>query len=169
VRFYAGIGSRQAPDWALELAEEFARRAREKGWTLRSGHAPGMDQAFERGAEQDAEVYLPWPQFESKVPCRARYVCDHASRVSQQIASGFHPNWENLSNGARCLHGRNVHQVLGPNLEEPKLSIFVLCWTPEGRGGGGTGQAIRIAQHYGVPVYDLANPHIRQRVEGFAF
>ncbi|HRY03076.1 MAG TPA: hypothetical protein P5256_08115, partial [Beijerinckiaceae bacterium] len=35
---------------------------------------------------------------------------------------------------------------------------FVICWTKDARGGGGTGQAIRLARAHGVPVFDLADP-----------
>ena len=36
------------------------------------------------------------------------------------------------------------------------LSKFVICWTKNGKGTGGTGQAIRIAKGFGIPVFDLA-------------
>jgi len=48
-----------------------------------------------------------------------------------------------------------------------KVSSFVLCWTPDGADGkrttttrrtGGTGQAIRLAARYNVPLYNLARP-----------
>lgn len=32
---------------------------------------------------------------------------------------------------------------------------FVVCWTKEAKGGGGTGQALRIARDRGIAVYDL--------------
>lgn len=56
------------------------------------------------------------------------------------------------------LHGRNAHQVLGLYLDHPVS--MVLCWTPEGKGGGGTGQAIRIAEAYGVTVYDMGRADV---------
>ena len=49
--------------------------------------------------------------------------------------------------------GRNSYQVMGKELNDPVL--FVLCWTHLGQGSGGTGQAIRIAKHQGIPVLDL--------------
>lgn len=50
---------------------------------------------------------------------------------------------------------RNVYQVLGPNLDDPVE--FIICWTKDGKASGGTGQAIRIANDYGVPVFNLKN------------
>jgi hypothetical protein len=57
----------------------------------------------------------------------------------------FHPGWDKLSKGAKMLQARNSHQILGPTLEQDDAVEFVLCWTPGAKGGGGTGQATRIA------------------------
>lgn len=66
-RAYTGVGSRETPEPALALIERVAKKLAADRWTLRSGHAPGADQAFERGAAHRAEIYLPWPDFESDV------------------------------------------------------------------------------------------------------
>lgn len=34
------------------------------------------------------------------------------------------------------------------------LSDFVICYTKGGKGSGGTGQALRIAKVYNVPIFD---------------
>jgi hypothetical protein len=54
---------------------------------------------------------------------------------------------------------RNVHQVFGPT-QTSALSDCVICWTKRARGGGGTGQAIRIANAFDIPVYDLADDEV---------
>ena len=72
---------------------------------------------------------------------------------ANEIAAKFHPNWHNLKPTVRQLHSRNVGQVLGQDLKIP--SSFVLCWTKNGSGSGGTGQAVRIAHHYNVPVVNI--------------
>lgn len=49
---------------------------------------------------------------------------------------------------------------------------FVICWTPDGAEGeaecsretGGTGQAIRLASRWGVPVVNLARPGALERL-----
>ena len=53
------------------------------------------------------------------------------------------------------MHIRNVAQVLGNDLKDH--SRFVVCWTKGGLGQGGTGQAIRIARKFCVPVFDLGS------------
>jgi cytolysin (calcineurin-like family phosphatase) len=122
------------------------------GWTLRSGGAEGADLAFERGANGTGHIYLPWQGFNGH-----ELIAHNRSQPQSEaynIAAQFHPAWDRCSQGAKRLHARNVHQVLGDDVTNPILSKFVVCWTPDGSGSGGTGQAIRIAQHYGVPVID---------------
>jgi hypothetical protein len=46
--------------------------------------------------------------------------------------------------------------MLGSDLKSPVN--MVVCWTPRGEATGGTGQAIRMARHYGIPVYNLYDP-----------
>ena len=48
---------------------------------------------------------------------------------------------------------RNTFQVLGKNLVNP--SKFILCWTPNGKITGGTGQALRIAEHFEIPIINM--------------
>lgn len=138
-------------------AETFA----EWGWVLRSGHADGADLYFERGAMRKCEVYLPWAEYNRVWPCLAEVKLDEPTSTARNIAPQYHPNWPACSDGARLLHARNVHCVLGRDCNDP--SAFLVCWTPNGSvdgseaHSGGTGQALRIAKAYGVPVFNLAN------------
>lgn len=166
---YAGIGSRRTPQDVLDLMTAAAKVFHSKRVILRSGHAPGADQAFEAGAGHRAEVYLPWPDFESSTPIKARMVFSSPTREALELSATHHPAWDQCSRGARQLHARNAHQVLGPHLSDP--AEFVLCWTPDGSldgngpDTGGTGQALRIAVAHAIPVYNLARPEHRERVE----
>jgi hypothetical protein len=171
-RPYTGIGSRRAPSDVLSLCERLAERLARLGWTLRSGHAPGCDQAFERGAGMAAEVYLPWPGFESGEPIQTPHVLERPDGRAYPAARAHHPHWDLVSRAARDLHARNVHQVLGRDLAGP--SRFVVCWTPDGSldgsgpDSGGTGQALRVAQAHGVPVLNLHRWSHRERAEKLA-
>ena len=42
--------------------------------------------------------------------------------------------------------------MLGLDLNTP--SNFIICWTEDGKGQGGTGQALRIARDYDIPCFD---------------
>lgn len=139
-------------------------------WTLRSGAAEGADMAFERGAGPMSEIYLPWHGFNRRFeyntiprPTVAAYV----------MAATVHPGWFNMGYGARALHARNCHQVLGSKLDDP--SMFVVCWTPDGcedeasrnRDTGGTATAIVLAARCGIPVFNLQRAGAMERLLGW--
>lgn len=169
MKYYTGIGSRSTPQDVLALFEAVAAKLSQvDDWVLRSGAAPGADSAFERGAIA-AQIFLPWNGFEGRYEGQngaARYFAGPTPSAFD-IAEQFHPAWDRCKQGAQKLHARNVHQVLGFTPSSPVLSRFVLCWTPGGSGSGGTGQALRIAKHYGVPIIDAGSPAGRARVEAF--
>jgi hypothetical protein len=153
MKYYTGIGSRSTP---LDIQDTFTMIAKFlaiKGYTLRSGGAKGADQSFERGCDilnASKEIYLPWKNFEGSNS--DLIVTD--SRAFE-IAKCFHGGWDRLSDGGKKLQARNTHQVLGKDLIT--RSEFVICWTPGASGSGGTGQAIRIAKYYNVPIYDVGS------------
>lgn len=151
--YYAGIGSRETPADVLALMTTIARRKAADGYILRSGAADGADSAFEAGATAK-EIYIPWLGFNSHpsklVPTPEAFV----------MAAKFHPAWHKCKRGARALHARNCHQVLGHDLATP--SSLVICWTKDAAGGGGTGQAIRIAKAHNITIHDLCDPEIRR-------
>lgn len=144
--YYAGIGSRNTPNDFLDLFTRVARYLSSKGIILRSGGARGADSAFERGAKYK-EIYLPWKGFENST---SNLVV--SDKRAFDIASKYHPRWDYLSQGAKRLQARNSHQILGADLSTP--SSFVICWTRGGKGEGGTGQALRIAKAYNIPIFD---------------
>ncbi len=162
--FYTGIGSRATPEIILKFMSIIASKLDAAGWTLRSGGARGADYAFESGATKK-QIYLPWKDFNGNKSLLYSY-----PEEFEKIASKFHPNWGTLSSASKLLHTRNVAQILGR--DQKNLSTFLICWTPDGayektsRTTGGTGQAIRIANHYGIPVFNLKNKeHLKIFVE----
>lgn len=163
LRFYTGVGSRNTPSDIQRLMTNIARQLRPLGFRLRSGHASGADQAFERGAGVDADIFLPWRTFEKLVRIEGTsYIAP--SRQAESIAALYYPiPWSIVKQSTQKLMARNVHQVLGCHLNQP--SEFLICWTPGGDGGGGTGQAIRVARGYSVPVFDLGNDDVLAMVE----
>jgi len=156
---YAGIGSRSTPETVLRTMQKLATRLSELGYTLLSGAATGADSAFEAGCTGTKEIYLPWAGFSGR--SGTDYV-DLPSTEGRRVAEILHPGWKRLREPSQALMARNSHQVLGRDLRSPV--DFVICWTPDGcttEGGrsretGGTGQAIALADRWGVPVLNLA-------------
>lgn len=147
IKSYAGIGSRSTPTDLKPIIKEIVETLNEKGYILRSGGASGADTFFEEYANKK-EIYLPWPNF-NQHQSELNYVCNKAFELAEQ----FHPAWNMLSYAAKKLIARNGYQVLGENLDDPVE--FIVCWTPEGKEIGGTSQAMRIAKHYGIPIFNL--------------
>jgi hypothetical protein len=151
---YAGIGARRTPGNVLHAMVSIGEYMARNGHVLRSGGAQGADHAFEIGCDFKSigakEVYLPWKGFEQS---KSEFydVCPKA----MAIASQFHPSWPELSQGTRKLMGRNAYQMLGLTLDTP--ADLVICWTPEGKVVGGTGQSIRMAKFYDIPVCNLGS------------
>lgn len=141
-----------------------------QGWILRTGGAPGADQAFQDGAanaDGAIELYLPWESFEAAslapIITAETWIWREPSPAALELAAQHHPAWERLKQGVRKLHARNCHQILGGELNY-RVDV-VICWTPDGsldgRGPdtGGTGMALRVARACGSPlVINLARP-----------
>lgn len=136
---YAGIGSRETPPKMLDWMTQMARWLNETGHILRSGGAKGADRAFERGAGTKCEIF------------RAA----DATPEAFDLAAKYHPAWERCDAYAQALHARNGMILLGVQLNDPV--DFVVCWTPGARVVGGTGQALRLAEAYGIKVYNAAD------------
>jgi hypothetical protein len=134
-----------------------AKQLAESGWLFRSGHADGADLAFEMGCIMGdglKEIFLPWKGF-NKAPQNHRdYIVVRPTLELHDFSASFHPNWTACSQAAKLLHMRNGWQMLGPEGDRP--TDMVVCWTPNGERSGGTGQALRIAEHFNIPVFDLA-------------
>ena len=110
----AGIGSRRTPDTVLDLVERLAGELAAAGWLLRSGHVPGAGQAFERGADADAEVFLPWPTFEIDVPVLAGESFGEPTPDAYDLAAATHKNWDRLKSGTpRPVRLQRAHRA-GP-------------------------------------------------------
>ena len=133
------------------------------GYTLSTGDASkGADLMFWTGIKSQKFRFGPFgrkPKSDTIVVPDSNPV--HA--VAATIAASVHPAWRFLPPWMRELHTRNVFQVMGKEISEP--CEFVLCWTPDGaqreadtsKRTGGTGTAIKVADRFGVPVFNLKN------------
>lgn len=177
---YTGVGSRKTPSPMLTLMEALAGDLRDRGYTCRSGHADGADMAFEKGARGRIELYLPWGpvgRFNGPPLYKPDVLRLQPALQARMFASLVHPAWDKLNRGAQLLHSRNVHQLLGSELVdvngEPLTPLgvpatpseFLVCWTERGKVTGGTATAIRLAQMFKIPIYNLYFDHDRARFE----
>ncbi|MFX4300104.1 macro domain-containing protein [Pseudosulfitobacter pseudonitzschiae] len=163
--YFAGVGARKTPGKILNLMEEVGALLTEDGMRLRSGGAIGADTAFYNGAKEVdpdlMEIFLAKPK-----PGIIGAVTE-ISPVFGRLARNFHPKPQAITpthdndrrQNAFKLMSRNGCQVFGADFTIP--SNVIICWTPEGKGQGGTGQAIRLANTAGIPVIDLGRPDLQ--------
>lgn len=162
-RHYTGIGSRNTPEEVGHVLTRIAKNLCRFEFVLRSGGADGADTYFENGVQEFKEIFIPWKEFNNSTsllyPDNMKYMFD-----ARTIAHNHHPAWNKLSEPAKILHTRNVFQVLGYDLESP--SDFVICYAPQIGDSvqGGTGQAVRIAKTYNIPVYNMFLEKDRKQV-----
>ena len=179
VPIYAGVGARATPDAVLAHMREIAERLGERGWRLRTGGADGADSAFAAAAPPDRrEVIVPWRGYNG-LDARAgdtragdtraghgsacRVLTPAEIEAMRPHAELHHYAWERCTAKVRDLHARNVAVLLGTDLKQPAHAV--VCWTKDGRDIGGTGLAIRLAQHRGIPVLNLAEMDVRAAMD----
>ena len=149
-RTYAGIGSRDTPGDILLTMKNLSSILSRRGYKLRSGHAKGADKAFEHG-----ELYGHKEIFIAE---------DSIGKDDWfELAEKVHPAGGRCNEWAKRLHARNGAIILGENLNDPV--DFVICWTKDGKASGGTGQALRIAEAYAIPVYNLYHKDTIKRLK----
>ena len=88
--------------------------------------------------------------------------------LTLQYAKELHPAWDRLSQGAKKLHQRNIHQVLGRDLENPKPSCFLLACANTDKNGdplGGTRTAWMLAKKFNVPCFNIRGKSKKQIFE----
>ena len=171
-RFYAGIGARETPPRIQDIMTRLASKLEQDGWILRSGAAEGADSAFERGVinpQANAEIYLPRYKFPTRAkdprvlpriagsqPQFINYQTLPTARAARQTVPVYNKYSAGKSDFWFDLMARNAMQVLGRDLRTP--AKVVIAYTPEGKVVGGTGQALRMAQNYKIPIRNLGDP-----------
>jgi hypothetical protein len=162
-KHYAGIGSRETPDEVCDLMKEIANRLKILGYTLRSGGAVGADKAFESGAGRKIIFGVDSAAVEENSNKTTIDYSQDDCLFMDGFVHKFHPMPSAIGRKGWKLLRRNTLQIVQHNLQNLQLPAvdFVVCWTPDGsidgskKSSGGTGQALRIASQYGIPVFNL--------------
>lgn len=172
---YAGIGSRDISKEIEELIYLVGKGLAKEGWHLNSGGATGSDFAFERGCDEVAgtkTIFLPWKNFGNKWDRKASSSdivspSKNAVRMAKDLFEEFRevdkvkdynpPDWHFL------LFGRNMHQILGENLNRKVCNV--VCYTKDAKDVGGTRWALRIARKHEIKIYNLGDLDTRKRFE----
>lgn len=152
MKIYAGIGSRETPIDLQNYMTKIATALTSEDYILRSGGAKGADSAFAAGAGRK-EIYLPWNGFNNLYFDNVSYLDVPLTKYAEEFVHDYHPAAHRLNATAFKFMVRNTYQVLGADLKTPAKVVF--CYTADGKASGGTGQAMRIAKDYGIPIVNL--------------
>ena len=164
VPIYAGVGARKTPELVLGQMREMVGHLAGRGWHLRTGGAKGADDAFARAVPTDKRtVFIPWRGYNGWNGAEGRALTAGELQALRAAAASHHPSWTNCAPRVRDLHARNVAILLGADMREPVNAM--ICWTENGRIQGGTGMAIRFAQHYRIPILNLATLAVRETMD----
>lgn len=160
---YAGIGWRQTPMNICDLMTKIATRLAYRGCVLRSGRALRADQAFEAGAAMSnndrlKQIFLPYRGYNGSTS----ELCP-PTPAAFRFAETYHPRWQSFTQQGRALHARNSHIILGKELNDHVA--FVICYTQTGVASGGTGQAMRMADTFGIPIFNLQHYALADQFE----
>lgn len=158
-----------------------AKLRAERGDILRSGAAPGADDAFEQGCLSvggKKEIFLPWDKFNGRRwnPKEGYFEGNESlNDILYDLVKKYHPHGSTLSRAIRSLMMRNCHQILGWSLNSKVEQV--LMYAPEIKMdkvgkicdcSGGTGFAVRLAYSLDIPIYSMGIPsHIRFLMRDF--
>ncbi len=140
--------------------------------------AEGMDAIVQRAYSQaviDFKAFLS--QFEiyvaskyeidkSRLPNRQLAIVSNSTLKfeTEKIAESLHVNWANCNNYARSQHIRNVHIILGYDLNKPVDAVITWCELDnQGNYIGGTAFGLELAKRKGIPIFNL-NTADKQKV-----
>lgn len=166
-KIVTGIGSRKTNRAIDYVIRQLSLYLAGLGFTVRSGGAEGSDDSFE--TDNSREIYLPWDGFNGKYKSKGDYILPDdlyvgnitVSNKATKLAKKYFKGYEYVSSGVKALQRRNMHQVLGRDLNTPTGSIF--CYTADGCDSmftrtsktGGTGTAISLADDLNIPIINL--------------
>lgn len=170
MKSYAGIGTRDISDDEYDKIITIAKIMNKKDYILYSGNANGSDIAFQEGSNGKCVIMLPWNKFnidEYDYTFSRDYFDVGKTKNGLDSVDKFHPAPDKLSYGARSLMARNYHQIFGYK-GYPRVDIVICCANIKfGNVIGGTGQAVRIANHYKIPVINIRDKNWQDQFELF--
>ena len=155
--FFTVVMNKNPPPEIIAKAISMCKFLVDKGFT------PRLSLADDYGVDilaqvPTAETYLPWKNFNERESMFT------TTNPGKDFAAKFSPHINTVTDPVRAILAHYVHSILG--LWMNNSSRFVITWTPDGITNvkdktEGTGQMylpIRVANVYGIPVFNLESP-----------
>lgn len=140
----AVVGTRNPTPEAARVCRDICAALRDMGHHLITGNADGIDSiardTWNALAPGRVTLVLPWYNYNRRYIHKDNHVIVYTPQHKSWTDSVklYHPAPEKLTQGVYKLHARNYGII------EP--ADIVIAFPSDKPGGGGTGQAIRIAQ-----------------------
>lgn len=161
------VGSRKAPDYALDYARIIGIQLAQSGEEMFSGGALGMDDAWEKayieaGRSDLMNIILPKHRFGNKVDDGYNYLeitrydemlLGYADELIQEVHEYYHK----LDGFSYWAHIRNCFQVLGHDLKTPSTECFLYAPVKGSGVTGGTSTAYNLCKKFNIPTYNIAD------------
>lgn len=168
-RMFTVVTHGDVPDDTMNIIEAFCRKLIEKGFTYRyDGDARSKASLLAYTAsKQRSEIFLPWKKFNTDVDATLAYPKEDAYR----IGAFYHTKLNDLAGPVKGFIARNVHVLLGGELNTP-LSLLI-CYTEDGsevtkgmdyKKAGNASFFIRVCEDLDIPVFNMKQPDAKERL-----
>ena len=104
------------------------------------------------------ELHLPWEGYNPEfIFLLNRVIVEPDSHERQMLVNRLHPKPDTQNDRTVRLHCRNIGIIEGA-----EFVIALPNWDkPE---GGGTGMGLKVAEHFGIRIFDLSKEEDRQSI-----
>jgi hypothetical protein len=161
INYYAEFGVVGVPDDVLLTARTISANLRKRGYVLRTSGETEIDEAFEKEASDDKEVYISQAGVNGRNVSNGRTYLP--SRNAYSVAKKFSSEWELLTLFQKAELAAFTNILLGNNTEHS--ADFVICYThcrTETKCDINTDTShktkfiVDVASWYHIPIFNLA-------------
>lgn len=164
---YAVVGNREFPTDLMPKLTSIVKKLDSLGYTARTGSMKGLDICVEE-LTSNVELQLPWKNFNDKESKNT-----FSSPEILALAKSFQPGFDELSLPIKGFLAKNVRVLLGS--KGISRAIFLLCHSEDGVDSArhvssrtaSVGHAIKIADKFNIPVFNLKNPNVEEQLMSY--
>ena len=164
---YAVVGNRDFPMELMPRLTSIIKKLDSLGYTARTGSMKGLDTSVE-DLTTNVELQLPWKNFNDK---ESKTTFSSPEIIS--IAKYFQPGFDELKLPIKGFLAKNVRVLLGS--KGISRAIFLLCHSEDGvetarqvtSRTASVGHAIKVADKFNIPVFNLQNPSIEEQLMSY--